>query len=73
LRRYERTYPFSWLGILAEAPPATEELIYCRHPRGFALYSMRSPTLSRLYLGVRPDESLDEWSDERIWEELTFA
>lgn len=71
LRRYERVYPFSWLGILAEAPPATEELIYCRHPRGFALYSMRSPTLSRLYLGVSPDESLDEWSDERIWEELT--
>jgi p-hydroxybenzoate 3-monooxygenase len=71
LRRYERTYPFSWLGILAEAPPAAEELIYCRHPRGFALYSMRSPTLSRLYLGVRPDESLDEWPDERIWEELT--
>jgi p-hydroxybenzoate 3-monooxygenase len=63
--------PFSWLGILAEAPPATEELIYCRHPRGFALYSMRSPTLSRLYLGVNPDESLNEWSDERIWEELT--
>lgn len=71
LRRYERVYPFSWLGILAEAPPANEELIYCRHPRGFALYSMRSPTLSRLYLGVNPDESLDEWSDERIWEELT--
>ena len=71
LRRYERLYPFSWLGILAEAPPATEELIYCRHPRGFALYSMRSPTLSRLYLGVNPDESLNEWSDERIWEELT--
>jgi p-hydroxybenzoate 3-monooxygenase len=71
LRRYERVYPFSWLGILAEAPPATDELIYCRHPRGFALYSMRSPTLSRLYLGVRPDETLDEWSDERIWEELT--
>ena len=71
LRRYERAYPFSWLGILAEAPPATEELIYCRHPRGFALYSMRSPTLSRLYLGVSPEETLDQWSDERIWEELT--
>jgi p-hydroxybenzoate 3-monooxygenase len=71
LRRYERVYPFSWLGILAEAPPATEELIYCRHPRGFALYSMRSPTLSRLYLGVRPEENLAEWSDERIWDELT--
>ena len=71
LRRYERVYPFSWLGILAQAPPATEELIYCRHPRGFALYSMRSATLSRLYLGVRPDEDLGDWSDERIWEELT--
>jgi p-hydroxybenzoate 3-monooxygenase len=69
--RFERVYPFSWLGILAEAPPATEELIYCRHARGFALYSMRSPTLSRLYLGVSPDETLDSWSDERIWEELT--
>ena len=71
LRRFERVYPFSWLGILAEAPPATEELIYCRHPRGFALYSMRSPTLSRLYLGVSPDETLDAWSDERIWDELS--
>lgn len=66
-----RTYPFSWLGILAEAPPATEELIYCRHERGFALYSMRSPTISRLYLGVPPSESLEEWSDDRIWAELT--
>ncbi|MGB8197032.1 MAG: 4-hydroxybenzoate 3-monooxygenase [Acidimicrobiales bacterium] len=71
LRRYERVYPFSWLGILAEAPPATEELIYCRHTQGFALYSMRSPTLSRLYLGVPPDEKLDDWSDDRIWDELT--
>ena len=70
LRRYERVYPFSWLGILAEAPPATEELIYCRHAQGFALYSMRSPTLSRLYLGVSPDEKLDDWSDDRIWDEL---
>jgi p-hydroxybenzoate 3-monooxygenase len=70
LRRFERTYPFSWLGILAEAVPTSEELIYCRHARGFALCSMRSPTLSRLYLGVRPSETLDEWSDERIWDEL---
>ena len=70
VRRYERTYPFSWLGILAEAPPRTEELIYCRHANGFALYSMRSPTLSRLYLGVAPDERLENWSDGRIWEEL---
>jgi p-hydroxybenzoate 3-monooxygenase len=70
VRRYERTYPFSWLGILAKAAPATEELIYCRHENGFALYSLRSPTLSRLYLGVRPEETLDQWSDERIWDEL---
>ncbi len=70
VRRYDRVYPFSWLGILAEAPPATEELIYCRHERGFALYSLRSPTVSRLYLGVRPDETLAQWPDERIWEEL---
>jgi p-hydroxybenzoate 3-monooxygenase len=70
LRRYERVYPFSWLGILAEAPPATEELIYGRHEEGFVLYSMRSPTLSRLYLGVRPDDTLEQWSDDRIWSEL---
>ncbi|MBW4029714.1 MAG: 4-hydroxybenzoate 3-monooxygenase [Acidobacteria bacterium] len=71
LRRYERTFPFSWLGILAQAPPATDELIYARHENGFALYSLRSPTVSRLYLGVAPDEKLDDWSDERIWDELT--
>lgn len=71
VKRYERVYPFSWLGILAEAAPSTEELIYCRHERGFALYSMRSPTVSRLYLGVDPRESLENWSDERIWDELT--
>lgn len=72
LRRYERTYPYSWLGILAEAPPATEELIYCRHDEGFALYSLRSPTISRLYLGVRPDAALEDWPDERIWSELNL-
>jgi p-hydroxybenzoate 3-monooxygenase len=70
MRRYERTYPFSWLGILAQAAPATDELIYCRHENGFALYSLRSPSISRLYLGVPPDEKLDDWSDERIWDEL---
>jgi p-hydroxybenzoate 3-monooxygenase len=70
LRRYERIYPFAWLGILAEAAPTSEELIYCRHERGFALCSMRSPTVSRLYLGVKPNENLDEWSDDRIWDEL---
>ena len=70
VHRYERAYPFAWLGILAEAAPTTHELIYCRHENGFALYSMRSPSLSRLYLGVAPDEKLENWSDERIWEEL---
>jgi p-hydroxybenzoate 3-monooxygenase len=72
LRRHERVYPYSWLGILAEAPPATEELIYGRHERGFVLYSMRSPTLSRLYLGVRPDDTLEQWPDDRIWDELAI-
>jgi p-hydroxybenzoate 3-monooxygenase len=72
VRRYERVYPFAWLGILAEATPTSEELIYCRHQRGFALCSMRTPTISRLYLGVSPNENLDEWSDDRIWEELNL-
>jgi p-hydroxybenzoate 3-monooxygenase len=63
-------YPFSWLGILAEAPPSTDELIYACHERGFALHSMRSPTVSRLYLQVPNDERLDRWSDEQIWDEL---
>jgi p-hydroxybenzoate 3-monooxygenase len=67
---WEREYPFAWLGILAEAAPATDELIYARHERGFALYSMRSPTVSRLYLQVPPDEAIDEWPDDRIWAEL---
>ena len=70
--RHERhlVYPFSWLGILANAAPATDELIYASHPRGFALYTMRSTTVSRLYLQVRNDESPSEWPDDRIWEEL---
>jgi p-hydroxybenzoate 3-monooxygenase len=70
LREASREYPFGWLGILAEAPPSNEELIYAYHDRGFALHSMRSPHLTRLYLQCRPDEPLDEWPDERIWEEL---
>jgi p-hydroxybenzoate 3-monooxygenase len=69
-QRIERTYPFAWLGIIAQAPPANEELVYARHERGFALYSMRSPTISRLYLGIGADETLEEWPDDRIWEEL---
>jgi len=69
---YERTYPFAWLGILAEAPPSHEELIYAYHERGFALHSMRSPRLSRLYLQVAPDERIENWPDARIWEELAI-
>jgi p-hydroxybenzoate 3-monooxygenase len=67
---YERSYPYAWLGILASAAPATGELIYSRHADGFALYSMRSPEVSRLYLQVAPDEPLDQWPDDRIWAEL---
>jgi p-hydroxybenzoate 3-monooxygenase len=70
LTAFEREYPFAWLGILAAAPPSNEELIYAYNERGFALHSMRSPTLTRLYLQVRPDEDLEEWPDDRIWEEL---
>src|SRR5262244_1066575 len=67
---YERDYPFGWLGILAQAPPASQELIYVHHHRGFALLSMRSPEVSRLYLQCAPDENLDLWPDDRIWSEL---
>src|SRR5918911_1015094 len=67
---FERVYPFGWLGILAKAPPASEELIYSSHDRGFALLSMRSPELSRLYLQCHPDEDLSQWPDERVWSEL---
>jgi p-hydroxybenzoate 3-monooxygenase len=70
ITEYDYTYTFGWLGILAEAPPATDELIYAWHARGFALYTMRSPRISRLYLQVPPDEELDLWPDDRIWEEL---
>ncbi|WP_106400993.1 4-hydroxybenzoate 3-monooxygenase [Actinocorallia populi] len=67
---FERVYPFSWLGVLADVPPSCEELIYAHHPEGFALHSMRSPEVSRLYLQVSPDERLENWSDARIWDEL---
>jgi p-hydroxybenzoate 3-monooxygenase len=67
---YERVYPFAWLGILARSKPSSEELIYSNHERGFALHSMRSPSVTRSYLQVKPEEDLDEWPDERIWEEL---
>jgi len=70
LRVYQRDYHFAWLGILADAPPSNDELIYASHPNGFALHSMRSPSVTRLYLQVTPDERLDDWSDDRIWSEL---
>jgi p-hydroxybenzoate 3-monooxygenase len=70
LTAYARDYPFAWLGILAGVAPSSEELIYCYHERGFALLSMRSPTVSRLYLQVRADERIGDWSDARIWTEL---
>jgi p-hydroxybenzoate 3-monooxygenase len=70
LSTFERTYPFAWLGILAAAPPTHDELIYAYHQRGFALYSMRSPEVTRLYLQVAPEEDIDNWPDARIWEDL---
>ena len=70
LTEYERTYPFAWLGILAESPPVSHELIYVNHDRGFALFSMRSPAVTRLYLQCSPDEEIAGWPDERIWDEL---
>ena len=70
LRTFEREYPFGWLGILADAPPSSEELVYAHSPRGFALLSLRSPTRTRLYIQCRPDEDVAEWPDDRIWEEL---
>jgi p-hydroxybenzoate 3-monooxygenase len=71
LNTWERVYPYAWLGILAHVAPSTDELIYARHERGFALHSMRSPEVSRLYLQVHPDERLDAWPDERVWDELS--
>lgn len=70
MRIFERVYPFAWLGILAEAAPASHELIYASHPSGFALASMRSPRITRLYLQCANDENLAAWSDARIWDEL---
>jgi p-hydroxybenzoate 3-monooxygenase len=72
LNTWEREYPFAWLGILADVPPSTDELIYARHAHGFALHSMRSETVSRLYLQVAPDEDPGAWSDDRIWDELAL-
>jgi len=70
LQIHERQYPFAWLGILARVPPASHELIYTYHERGFALLSMRSREVSRLYLQCTPEENIDHWSDDRVWQEL---
>jgi p-hydroxybenzoate 3-monooxygenase len=70
LREFERVYPFGWLGILAEVPPANHELIYANHERGFALASMRSPTRSRYYVQCALSEKIEDWSDERFWDEV---
>ena len=70
ITHFERVYPFGWLGILAEAAPASEELVYTWTERGFSLFSMRSPKVTRLYLQCAPDEDISEWSDDRIWSEL---
>jgi p-hydroxybenzoate 3-monooxygenase len=72
LREYEKVYPFGWLGILADVPPAGHELIYASHDRGFALASMRSKTRSRYYIQVGLDEDPEAWSDDRIWDELSL-
>jgi len=70
LQTFTREYPFGWLGILAAVAPSIDELVYAHHENGFALLSLRTPELSRYYLQCRPDENLNEWPDERIWEEL---
>jgi p-hydroxybenzoate 3-monooxygenase len=70
LKVHNHEYPFGWLGILAEVAPSTDELIYARHERGFALHSLRSPELSRLYVQCDPHDDIGNWPDERIWEEL---
>jgi p-hydroxybenzoate 3-monooxygenase len=67
---FERVYPFGWLGVLADVPPVSHELIYANHPRGFALCSMRSPTRSRYYVQCPLDDRVEDWSDERFWDEL---
>ena len=67
---WERTYPYAWLGVLARVAPSTDELIYAWHPHGFALHSLRSPQISRLYLQVDPHERVEQWPDDRVWDEL---
>ncbi|WP_454759585.1 4-hydroxybenzoate 3-monooxygenase [Caulobacter segnis] len=72
LKTFERVYPFGWLGILADVPPCDHELIYSNHERGFALASMRSPTRSRYYIQCALDERIEDWSDDRFWDELSI-
>jgi p-hydroxybenzoate 3-monooxygenase len=67
---YERSYPYGWLGVLADVAPSTDELIYAFHDQGFAMHSLRTPQISRLYLQVDPADSIDSWPDDRIWSEL---
>ena len=69
-RVFERAYPFAWLGILAAVPPSLDELIYAYHDRGFALHSMRTPSITRLYVQCAPDDSVEAWPDDRVWDEL---
>jgi p-hydroxybenzoate 3-monooxygenase len=71
LTTYDRVYPFAWLGILAAVAPSSDELIYTSHERGFALHSMRSPELTRLYIQCAPDEAIENWPDEKIWDEMS--
>jgi p-hydroxybenzoate 3-monooxygenase len=70
LTTFERVYPFGWLGVLSETPPASDEVLYANHPRGFALCSMRNANLSRYYIQVPPDEPIEKWSDRAFWDEL---
>jgi p-hydroxybenzoate 3-monooxygenase len=70
LETYDREYPFGWVGILSDSPPPEDELIYAYHERGFALFTMRSPTLARLYFQCAPDDDIENWSDAMIWKEL---
>ncbi len=70
IRTYERVYPFGWMGVLADVPPCGEELVYANHPRGFSLCSMRSKTRSRYYVQCSLDDKVEDWSDERFWDEL---
>jgi p-hydroxybenzoate 3-monooxygenase len=70
VRFYDKTYPFGWLGILAQAPPSSDALVYTCHERGFALFSMRSQKVTRLYFQVPPDEDINQWPDDAIWDEM---